>query len=129
MADWPLESFALAVNNRSVIVGRTAESETPDDPSRAAIWTPVPSYPFRKPELAESTTAVIQAVTQQFSRRFDYVAHGWKTVTLIDFPRGCTQSIARLPAVDAWTFALEASVCLADRATVDALLSAGLPSR
>jgi len=42
-ADWPFESFALGVNNRGVIVGRTAESENPDVPGRAAIWTPVPS--------------------------------------------------------------------------------------
>jgi hypothetical protein len=83
------------------------------------------AYPFRKPERAEPTTAVIQAVTQQFSRRFDSVPHGWKTITLFDFPRGCPQSIARLPILDAWTFALEESVCLADRATVDALLSGG----
>jgi probable HAF family extracellular repeat protein len=41
--DWPYESFALAVNNHGVIVGRIHESLDIDEvPSRAAIWTPVP---------------------------------------------------------------------------------------
>lgn len=43
MADWPFESFALGVNNFGVIVGRVADSTDVDVPSRAAIWTPVPS--------------------------------------------------------------------------------------
>jgi probable HAF family extracellular repeat protein len=38
-----VESFALGVNNRGVIVGRVAGSTDLDVPSRAAVWTPVPS--------------------------------------------------------------------------------------
>ena len=44
MPESPLESFALGVNNRGVIVGHVAAaSGDPDAPSRAAVWTPVPS--------------------------------------------------------------------------------------
>ncbi len=35
------ESFALGVNERGVIVGRVATSLDPDEPTRAAMWTPV----------------------------------------------------------------------------------------
>src|SRR4029077_9812076 len=43
MPDSSYESFALAVTNRGVIVLRVAETTDPDVPSRAAIWTPIPS--------------------------------------------------------------------------------------
>jgi probable HAF family extracellular repeat protein len=40
----PLESFAQGMNNRGVIVGHVAAaSGDPDAPTRAAMWTPVPS--------------------------------------------------------------------------------------
>jgi hypothetical protein len=38
----PHESFALAVNDRGVIVGRVAMSADVDVPTRAAMWTPAP---------------------------------------------------------------------------------------
>lgn len=43
MADWPFQSFALGVNNFGVIVGVVNDSTDLDLPSRAAVWTPVPS--------------------------------------------------------------------------------------
>jgi probable HAF family extracellular repeat protein len=43
MTESPFESFALGVNSRGVIVGRVATSADLDMPTRAAVWTPVPS--------------------------------------------------------------------------------------
>jgi len=43
MPESPVESYALGVNNRGVIVGRVATSLNLDEPSRAAVWTPIRS--------------------------------------------------------------------------------------
>ncbi len=39
----PYQSFALDVNDRGVIVGHVSTSLDVDEPTRAAVWTPVPS--------------------------------------------------------------------------------------
>jgi len=79
-------------------------------------------FPGREPTKFEGTLAVIHAVTQQFGEPFDSIPHGWKTVCVVDFPRGVPWLIERLPIVGAWGESQEA-VALCGRDAIEALLS------
>jgi hypothetical protein len=57
-------------------------------------------FPRSAPEQVVRAPSVIVAVTQQFGKPFDSIPHGWKTVTLVDFPSGVPPLIDRMPRVE-----------------------------
>ena len=77
-------------------------------------------FPRKRPQDAVETEAVITAVTQQWGKPFDDLPHGWKTISLVEFPRGVPALIDALPIVDHW-YESAVSVCLANQDTVSAL--------
>lgn len=77
-------------------------------------------FPRGDPADGEPTLAIIQAVTQQFAKPFDGLPHGWKTVCLIDFPRGTPRLIEQLRAVDSW-FEWNEWVGLCSRETMEVM--------
>src|SRR5581483_5110290 len=59
-------------------------------------------FPPKAPAQAVETLAKVIAVTQQFNKPFDEIPHGWKTITLFEFPRGIPELVDQLPTVGAW---------------------------
>ena len=82
------------------------------------------AVPVGDPSAAEPTTAIVQAVTQEFGKAFDSIPHGWKTICLIDFPNGIPRAIQRLPTIDAWGQS-QVFVGLCSRETMDEMLRQG----
>jgi hypothetical protein len=60
-------------------------------------------FPSSAPEPVVRAPSVIVAVTQQFGKPFDSIPHGWKTVTLVDFPSGVPALIDQMSRVDGFT--------------------------
>jgi hypothetical protein len=59
-------------------------------------------FPKDHPELAVPTDCEILAVTQQFSKPFDCIPHGWKTICLVRFATDIPEMIRTLPTIDGW---------------------------
>jgi hypothetical protein len=72
-------------------------------------------FPKDHPELAVPTDCEILAVTQQFSKPFDCVPHGWKTICLVRFASGVPEMVRALPTVNDWTY--RDGLCLCDEGT------------
>jgi len=79
------------------------------------------AFPSGDPHAAEPTTAIVQAVTQQFGKPFDSIPHGWKTICLIDFGNSLPRAIENLPTLDSWGQSSQ-RVALCTRETMDAIL-------
>lgn len=77
-------------------------------------------YPEGDPAAGVSTAAILVAVTQQFSRAFEAIPAGWKTVCALHFVEGVPDLVAQLPVVDAW-FRSERRLGLCSRQTWKAL--------
>ncbi len=50
----------------------------------------------------QDARCTITGVTQQFGRVFDEVPHGWKTICLLNFPKGVPDLIRTLPLIASW---------------------------
>jgi hypothetical protein len=59
-------------------------------------------FPRKNPEAGIHCQSKIVAVTQQFSKPFDRVPHGWKTICEIEFPEGIPTVIQNLPELIGW---------------------------
>ena len=77
-------------------------------------------FPRDRPQDAVATEAVIAAVTQQWGKPFDELPHGWKTISLVEFPRGVPAVVDALPVVDGWDDS-GVEVCFANRDALTAL--------
>ncbi len=76
-------------------------------------------FPRDAPDRAESTHAVLHAVTQQFGKPFDTLPHGWKTICVIGFPAGVPAMVDKLPHRETWS--LHGQLALCRRPTLDAI--------
>lgn len=59
-------------------------------------------YSRNNPSRAQKAKSIVKLVTQQFSKPFDGIPRGWKTITLLSFPEGLPSLIKDLPVVDDW---------------------------
>jgi hypothetical protein len=80
-------------------------------------------YPKGRPQDGIRCECRVVAATQQFSKPFPDIPHGWKTICLIHFPGGVPQFVLRLPEVDAW-YENEDWICICDEATWEHLKEA-----
>ena len=80
-------------------------------------------FPWGAPGRAETTDAIIHAATQQFGKPFDEIPSGWKSICVIDFPRGVPPLVERLPVASSWGD-LTTSVSLCEFAALQALREA-----
>lgn len=71
-------------------------------------------FPKDRPQEAVATEAVIVAVTQQWGKPFGEIPDGWKTISLVEFPRGVPALVDALPVVDGW-YVSDVAVCFANR--------------
>jgi hypothetical protein len=78
-------------------------------------------FPYGNAELGIRAECRIVAVTQQFGRPFDLVPQGWKTICIIEFPKGTPDLIQQLPIIDNW-FEFRDRVCISSGKTWHALL-------
>ncbi len=76
-------------------------------------------FPRKNPEAGIPCLSRIVAVTQQFSKPFDRVPHGWKTICEIEFPDGIPAMIRDLPELDGWHLNQE-WVCVCNAETWEA---------
>jgi hypothetical protein len=77
-------------------------------------------FPRYKPQDGILCKSRIIAATQEVIRPFTEIPHGWKTISLVEFPEGIPEFIRNLPAVDAW-YQNRDWVCICRRETWDFL--------
>lgn len=70
-------------------------------------------FPKDKPQDGVRCECRVIAATQQFSKPFTEIPHGWKTICMVHFPNGVPQLIQQLPIVDRW-FENKLWVCVCD---------------
>jgi hypothetical protein len=79
-------------------------------------------FPVDRPDAAVDAAARIIGVTQQYGTAWTSVPHGWKTVCVLDFPRGVPAIVDALPTVDVREGG-ERAVGVSSRATLEARLA------
>jgi hypothetical protein len=84
-------------------------------------------FPKGRPDNAEACRSQIVAVTQQFSKPFPEVPHGWRTVCLVRFHPSVPELVLGLPVVESWSENSQ-GVCVCTRDTWEHLLSANAPA-
>ena len=80
--------------------------------------------PSGRAQEAVPTQAVISAVTQQWGKPLREIPHGWKTIALIEFPKGVPELIDSLPVIDDW-YTSTPMVALLNEATLHACFRGG----
>ena len=59
-------------------------------------------FMLAQPDQADIAPVVIKAVTQQFSRAWDSVPHGWKTICWLENATSHSKILRAMPQVDGW---------------------------
>jgi hypothetical protein len=77
-------------------------------------------FPKNKPSEGIYYESKIAAVTQQFGKPTELIPHGWKTICLVEFPRGIPEIIKNLPVVDTW-FENNDYVCICEEEVWEAI--------
>ena len=77
-------------------------------------------FPRNRPKDGVRCGCRVVAATQQFSKPFSVVPHGWKTVCLIEFLGGVPELVQRLPVVDGW-YQNNEWACICDETTWESL--------
>jgi hypothetical protein len=85
-------------------------------------------FPRGNPEAGIVCESEIIAVTQQFDKPLEVVPYGWKTICLVQFPRGVPEVVSNLPTVDGW-FAIRDYVYVCDEETWEAVKRGGSGGR
>jgi hypothetical protein len=73
-------------------------------------------FPKNRPQDGVHCECRVIAATQQFSKPFPEIPHGWKTICVVQFSGGIPQLVQGLPVVDAW-YQNREWVCICDEET------------
>lgn len=102
-----------SANSEILFIGYTFD-DIPVGKSFAVI------FPKNKPTDGINCESKIVAVTQQFGKPFDGIPNGWKTICIVEFPRGIPDLIKNLPIVESW-FENEEYICFCDNDVWEAI--------
>jgi hypothetical protein len=80
-------------------------------------------FPRGRPQDGVRCQCKVIAATQQFSKPFPEIPHGWKTICVVHFIGGIPELVQRLPVVDAW-YQNKEWVCICDEETWEYLRKA-----
>jgi hypothetical protein len=76
------------------------------------------------PKQAIIVTSRVIRVTQQFNKEWREIPHGWKTICLIEFPKGVPPLMHTLPLIDGWSH--DPLICLSTLETWQTILEQNL---
>jgi hypothetical protein len=80
-------------------------------------------FPKGRPQDGIRCECRVIAATQEFSKPFPEIPHGWRTICVVHFAGGIPQLVQQLPTADAW-YQNDTSVCICDETTWELLKKA-----